>query len=286
MRDGGGAPPDGACRSCGEALVDGARYCTGCGAPTSPRERAVRGAPPAPSPRLVECDACGAGNAASRLLCARCAAPLRDEVVGGTALPEPVAADRAGAAARRDVPSLALALVLLAALVTAGVLLSLVTARFRSADGTGVPPGVPLEAASASSALAGHAADRVADGDPRTAWTEAAPGTGEGQWVQVTTGGEVLVGEVVVYAGDQADAATWAAGGRPSLVRVEVGDRQFRVRLRPVLGPQPVSLPDPVRADRVRLVVEEVRGGADREHLAISEVVLVAADGAPPPTGG
>lgn len=272
------------CRSCQADLLPAARFCVNCGTSvgqspaTTPEEpRSTR------APRLVECDECGAGNAASRPLCARCGAPLRDEIPGGDALPDTAHGDLAtppGAGdtpATRDVPTVLLTLVILAGLVTAGVLLSLVSFRVNAPEAPAVPTGVNLQAASASTALDGHPASLAIDGDPATAWTEAAQGPGEGEWLEVTMATDVSVQRVLIWDGDQRGDVQFEENGRAAAVRIEVADRQFRVRLQDLKGPQAIDLPEPVTADRVRVVVEEATAGSRYTDLAISEIVVEAA---------
>ncbi|CAN5648707.1 hypothetical protein BH24ACT15_BH24ACT15_07090 [soil metagenome] len=271
------------CRHCDAGLLPGARFCVNCGTSTAPVAEA---APPESrsvlKARLVECDDCGAGNAASRPLCARCGAPLRDEIPGGDALPDSahdhggLQAATSGSSAARDVPTVLLSLVILAGLVTAGVLLSLLSSRVGASESPTVPTGVSLQAASASTALDGHPASHAIDGDPATSWTEAAQGPGQEEWLEVTMAADVSVQRVLIWDGDQRSDRQFRENGRAKAVRIEVADRQFRVRLQDLKGPQAIDLPEPVVADRVRVVVEDAIAGSRYTDLAISEIVVEA----------
>lgn len=270
---------EGGCARCGTIPPRGARFCTGCGAPLGVRPAAVVSATPsdpAHVQRLVECDACGAGNAASRALCARCGAPMRDEIPGGDALPDDVAPpiDALPPMVRGEGPSLLLALVILAGLITAGVLLALVTSRVTTPDATTVPTGVALQSAVASSSLDDHPASLVIDGDPATAWTEAAQGAGEEEWIEVAMAEATPIRRVLIWNGDQGTDGRFTQNGRAVSVRIEIGDRQFRVALRDITGPQAIDLPGPVTASRLRVVVEEGIPGTRYTDLAISEIVV------------
>ncbi|MGI9018391.1 MAG: NADase-type glycan-binding domain-containing protein [Euzebya sp.] len=277
------------CASCAKALLKDARYCTHCGVavPRRRQDAAVgQDADDLPgdlssdrASRLVECDSCGAGNAVSRPLCARCGTPMREEIPGGDALPQtthdlrqPSPASPAG----RDMPPVMLALVIIAGLVTAGVLLALVTSRVTADDNPSMSTGVALQAASASTALDGHPASLAIDGDSATAWTEAAEGTGDEEWIEVTMAAEVAVRRVLIWSGDQRDQVRFEENGHASAIRIEIADRQFRVRLQNVLGPQAIDLPEAVMADRLRIVVERAVAGVRYNDLAISEVVVEA----------
>ncbi|MEE8601031.1 NADase-type glycan-binding domain-containing protein [Euzebya tangerina] len=274
-----------ACPHCDAPVMADQRFCTNCGGSLTAAAEVAADLTDQKAARLVECDVCGAGNAQSRPLCAVCSAPLRDEIPGGDALPEeldtPVTATSPDGPERRDVPTLVLSLVILAALVTAGVMLSLLSSRFGPLDDEAIPTGVALQAASASSALGDHPASLAIDGDTATAWTEAASGSGQDQWLEVTMASEVSVSRILLWNGDQRDDTRFDENGRAAAIRIEVtddvADRQFRVVLEDTSGPQQVDLPEPVVTDRVRVVVEDAIAGDRYTDLAISEIVVQAA---------
>lgn len=284
-----------ACVRCGAEQAPGARFCTACGLRRADDEGtgppvtgvAAGGGVAAPAGavrQLVECEVCGAGNAASRPLCARCGSPMREEVPGGDALPDAlpdeIATDPGATTGRparhREGPSLLLALVLLAGLFGAGVLLSLVTARF-AADDVTPPEGIPARSADASSSVEGRPPSAAIDGDPATAWALPAPDEGEEGWLDVVLDREAEITGLLVWNGDQADERRFSDGGRAAVVRIEVGDRAFRVALRDLTGPQAVDLPEAVTADRVRIVIEEAVPGTRTADVGISEVLVEGA---------
>ncbi|CAN5361899.1 hypothetical protein BH23ACT9_BH23ACT9_16290 [soil metagenome] len=277
------------CRRCATDLLPGARYCTACGSPVA--GVAAAGAAPAAGPiaqggsaeageaavPLVECETCGAGNAASRPLCARCGSPLRDEVPGGDALPEPGTGDPGSVVTAprvRESSSVLLSLVLLAGLLTAGVLLALVTSRVTAPESEGVPSGLRLNSAVASSSLPDHPPSMAIDGDPATAWTEAAEGPGTEEWIEVVLEQPASILRVLIWNGDQRDDVRFSENGRASAVRLEIADRQFRVALRDITGPQAIELTEPVTARSVRIVIEDATPGSRYNDLAISEIVI------------
>lgn len=263
------------CASCGTSLPDGARFCTDCGAATSPPDRtpagSARQAEELPQARLVECESCGAGNAASRALCARCNAPLRDEVPGGDALPADIdgpgpSADRPATRGLDGSPVL-LSLVILAGLLMAGALLALVTSRVTNRDEDQVPEGVPLQVLESSGAVDGAPAELVVDGDPATAWTTPADG-GVGAILVLGLPEAQEVRRVLLWNGDGG-----SGGGRVASLTIEVADRQFRVEVLDTDGPQAIDLPEGLVAGEVRLEVEEVVPD-DADGVTISEVVV------------
>lgn len=221
--------------------------------------------------RLVECEGCGAPNAASRPLCARCGLPLREEIPGGDALPDRAVEDEPRVRAK-DASPVILGLVLLAGLLTAGVLLAYATALLR--DNGNPVEGVSLRGATASSVVEGHTALAVIDGDPMTSWHEAQEGPGQGAWIEVDLGEELAVRRVLLWNGYQRDEDVFASHGRASAVTLEIGERVFRVDLLDIRGPQAVDLPDDVISDRVRVVVDAVAD--DSPVLAISEIAVEA----------
>src|SRR5688500_5528004 len=150
-------------------------------------------------PAVVTCGVCGALNAKSRQVCARCRAPLREGAVAPPPPSPPVPGDltahdfgpalRAAAPPGRS-PALPRVLVALAALALLVVTGTLLAAR-RGAAPEGDPRAtaslaeLPIALASSSSAAEGEDAGRVIDGDPGTAWTEDAPGPGIGEWLEL-----------------------------------------------------------------------------------------------------
>jgi hypothetical protein len=268
------------CPECGADLVAAARYCTTCGVLVAADDDPRSTARPPVVPTLVECDACGAGNAASRLLCARCQTPLRDEVPGGDALPEDAGLPAITPGRHRESPSLLFGLVVLAGLLTAGVLLSLVASRLGSTEAAEVPSGIEIRTAEASSAMEGQPARSLIDDDPSTAW---ASGDGEDDpWVELVLAEPSTVRRLLIWTGDQGDAARFTTSGRPLAVRLDIDgpdddgedeSRQFLATMRDITGPQAIDLPEPVRASTVRITVERAAGGT-RAGVAMSEVVI------------
>lgn len=275
------------CGECRADLPEGARFCTSCGhavpGASAGAGRPAAARPPAAGPledetaavRLVECEECGAGNAASRALCARCNAPLRDEVPGGDALPHgdlPEEVPPAPAPSRGlDASPVLLALVILAGLVMAGALLALVTSRVRTPAADTVPEGVALEVLESSGAVPEGPVGRAVDGDPDTAWVTP-PDVEVGASLLLGLPEDQQVRRILLWNGEQGVAAE-DRHARVSALTVVVDDRRFRVDVLDIAGPQAIDLPDGLVADRVRLVVEEVTPGT-QDGVAIGEVVV------------
>lgn len=291
------------CARCGAEPTAGARFCTGCGEPLAARVGGAGGRPgdagedpwaPVRGPagaRLVHCPACDGANAASRPFCGRCGVALRPGAEqGALVLPDPALRERAGAAGgapaeprEGGVPATLLVVTVLAALAIIGVLLTILSARGVGLfAGPGVPPTpgapVPVEpaAARASSMVppsgdVTYGPENLLDGDETTAWKEGAASDGTGEWVELRFDREIAVSRLLVWNGDQRPGR-FAEHNRVASARLEVGDRAFTADLLDVEGPQAVDLPEPVLADRVRVVVLDVHAGDRYEDTALSRL--------------
>lgn len=275
-----------ACARC-DAVGQSGNFCTSCGYDLRPPEPAVltprhREPEPAP-PAVVTCGVCGALNAESRRVCARCRAPLRDGVTApAPRTPDDLAAYDYGpamraAAARPRSPVLLRVVLGLAAVVILGVTGTLLAAR-RVAPPTAPSPSASLaelsvRAVRASSAAEAEAAGRAVDGDPGTAWAEDVAGPGVGEWLELRLDGRARILRLNVWNGDQR-GARFVARNRVHELRIDVGESRFTVELLDTQGPQVVELPRPVEADRLRLTVLSVHGATPDAATALSELML------------
>lgn len=260
------------CPRCQAAVSASDRFCTECG------KRLDADAADEGQAFLVECTACGAANAASRIRCAACRTAL---VANVPVTPIPAYPPAAADSPRSDgEPStMLLATVLLVGLFAAGALGAAIFSRLLPAT---TPPPVgaaatlPVTSARASSEVEGgdglHAAAAAVDGDPTTAWA----GAGVGEWLEVELPADASVHRIVVHNGWQAPDR-FDALSRARRVRIEAGERTFAVALLDLPGPQVVDLPEAVMADRLRLVIESIYGADGSLALAISEVAVQGA---------
>lgn len=144
------------------------------------------------------------------------------------------------------------------------------------------------------SKVANYEAANVFDGDPSTAWCEAAPGDGVGQWVEIPLGaGEQLtplheIG-VELRLGFQRDRNSFANNGMPTRVRVELRRKGEAIgSAEAACGAIcNVDLEGPPKASgplSLRLTVLEAKTGAKWSDTCVSEIlptfVEVAAQGA------
>lgn len=249
---------------------------------------------PPVAPQVVACVRCGGVNAVSRERCGRCGTPLS---TAATAPAEP-ADDEAGAphaaAASAEaqtaeppaMPGMIVILTVVLLAVTAAVALTLLSAR---GYGPFAGPDAPEPAVAGASAVevAGvivssmleaegattYGADNLVDGDPATAWNEAEPGDGVGEWVDVTLAEPTVVTSVVVWNGYQ-DGDFFARHNRVRRLQLTLGERTFAVRLLDRRGPQAITLPEPVAAERIRLRVAGTFPGTVYNDTALSELAV------------
>lgn len=285
-----------ACARC-DAVGQSGNFCTSCGYDLRPPEPAVltprhREPEPLAPPAVVTCGSCGALNAKSRRVCARCRAPL---AAGSAAVP-PATASSTGAPATgagpaapgfgpplRATPPPARSPVLLRVVLgLAAVAILAVTGTLLAAR-RGAPPAdpspsaslaeLPVRAVRASSAADAEPARRAVDGDPGTAWAEDAAGPGVGEWLELRLDQRARISRLNVWNGDQR-GARFVARNRVHELRIDVGESRFTVELLDTQGPQVVELPRPVEADRLRLTVLSVHGATPDAATALSELVL------------
>lgn len=112
----------------------------------------------------------------------------------------------------------------------------------------------------------------VFDGDPATAWVEAGPGDGQGQWIEYRFEWPMRVQSFEILAGYAKDRKAHVNNARPRELRVIV-DGEFieTVRLDDTMELQRLRLSEPVEAGRLRLQVVSSYPGRKWQDLAISE---------------
>lgn len=239
--------------------------------------------------RLVACPRCGATNAASRRRCGRCRSeldtdPSEPRAPVGDAGPMPQAEPEA-----RESSGLLVLATVFAGLTILGVTLTILSARgigpFAGPGGDETPqPGEPVpvevvEVEASSELPAGgdgtYDATNLVDGDPTTAWNEAASGDGTGEWVELRLAEPAAVRRLLLWNGYQKEER-FAQHPRVRSLSIQAGDRSFTVTLLDDEGPMSVDLPAPVRTDTVRLTIGSVYPGARYNDAALSEVEILA----------
>lgn len=282
------------CAACG-VPADGGQFCVRCGQPLTPvlapaaTSVAVREAPRPPRNawlslqeiRLLACPRCGAPNSAARWHCARC----------GTRFDEPAADDATPvewAAATEDTaavqPEAAPWLTLIT--VVAGVAVLVVAVVLLASRGVGPFKGqseattvvqateVPIDGADASSAAdADSGARRLIDGDTGTAWRVDAGGT---EWIELRLDEPVRVDHLLVWNGDQASDASFAATNRvaEALIIFPEVDKGYHTFFEDIDDNFRIDIPHAPTTDRIRIEVVDTEGGHD--VTALSEIEALA----------
>lgn len=272
----------GDCPRC-DAPRQAGNFCTGCGYDLRPPDPPIvvprHRRPPPPRATIMACPACGAANAGSRARCARCGVSLREGVAArpspdSQGFGPPLRADRSRAPRAFVVATVAVGLSL------AAVLGTVVAARGLGPFGGAAAPTPardPVEAtvADAATVLPAAGPERLLDGDAATAWV--LPGPPEGQWVEIELARPVAVERLLVWNGDQR-GERFVERNRVRGLRIALGGRRFSVELLDVQGPQVVALPQPVRADRLRLTVTSVHHGGQAGRTALAEIEIYDTD--------
>jgi hypothetical protein len=291
------------CPRCGATVAADLNFCTSCGYDLrAPAANAPATTPPEVERRLRRCPVCGASNAASRRWCGRCQAPLEPDR-GPDGEPDDGAengavaddAETLAAPSERETPAMLVLLFLVAGMVILGVLMTLLNARgvgwFAGPPAEpepGEPVPVPVVAVRASSSLPAsgdvtYDPENLTDGDPTTAWNEAAAGSGEGEWVELILEDAVPVGRVLVWNGYQ-KGAQFRDNARVATVDIDIGERTLTADLLDIPGPQAIDFPEPIPADRLRLTIRRTYEGRRYTDAALSEIEVHAMlDAAPGP---
>jgi hypothetical protein len=236
----------------------------------------------------MTCPRCEAAVGGDANFCIRCGTQLRDDAE--LDLPDDLPVEPA---AERETSAALLAVTALAALLVGGVLATLLGARgigfLASPQASGPAPGDPvrlqIREVLVSSALqptgaVDYGSDNLVDGDPATAWNEAAAGDGTGEWVEVVLPGPAEVSRVLLWNGYQKEGV-FETNNRVAQLRLDLAGRNFIVELLDVRGPQAVDFPEPVHTDRVRLVIERVYPGNRYNDAALSDLQVYGPRAAP-----
>ena len=137
------------------------------------------------------------------------------------------------------------------------------------------PNAYRLPSATASSHLTlapySYPAGNLVDGDPSSAWAEGAPGTGIGQWLDVTFPRTRQLRELRIVSGYAKRPEIFARYNRPKRLRFDFSDgtsRTITLADSPSLQRFPVS----ASAKKVRVTVLAVYRGTTRNETYISEI--------------
>lgn len=112
------------------------------------------------------------------------------------------------------------------------------------------------------------------DGKTDTAWCEAAPGIGLGQWVEFRLDRNAKIrGFTIVNGYNKAGSFDrWQANGRVHVVAVDVDEVSGRVALEDNRSPQSFTFKEPPTGDRIRFAIGSVYPGHSYSDTCLSEV--------------
>jgi HEAT repeat protein len=120
----------------------------------------------------------------------------------------------------------------------------------------------------------------IDDGDPATAWREGMGGIGHGEFVTARTRfDDAKVVALRLVPGDAASEEAFRRHNRLRRIGLEVGQRSFWVEWPEDPARRPtaawwVALPEPVPADCVSVIIDEVYRGAAGADTAIAELAI------------
>lgn len=117
-----------------------------------------------------------------------------------------------------------------------------------------------------------HTADCMVDGNLSTAWIEADPGQGIGEWIQVSFDGKVLLNGFEICAGLQENEDLYNKNSRPQDISVSFSDGTcYDYTLSDTYGGQRIQF-DPIQTDSIIIEIKSVYPGWKYEDTCISEV--------------
>jgi hypothetical protein len=111
------------------------------------------------------------------------------------------------------------------------------------------------------------------DGDMSTAWAEGAAGAGDQEWVLLSWPAEQSLRGIHVANGYAKSSQLFMKNGRVKRLRLTFPDGQSAsLPVRDAPEPQILSLPSPVRAQWVKIEIEDAIPGEKYSDTAISEL--------------
>ncbi|MBN2352650.1 MAG: hypothetical protein JXD23_08800 [Spirochaetales bacterium] len=112
---------------------------------------------------------------------------------------------------------------------------------------------------------------KVFDGKPDTGWAESAPGSGNGEWIEIRFARPVTADKIVVSPG-WFDKRYWILNNRIKSLSIELDDYGKEARFKDQMIPQDVSLSGEKTFTRARFVVRDVYRTAKDDDTCIAEI--------------
>lgn len=120
-----------------------------------------------------------------------------------------------------------------------------------------------------------HLAERVLDGDLKTAWVEGADGQGLGESLGIVLDDVYTVNGFYIYAGYQKSDDLYYKNSRPKEIEILFSDGTINtIELEDVIGMQNVKFPHSVETSGIEITINSVYAGNKYEDTAISEIQL------------
>ena len=122
-----------------------------------------------------------------------------------------------------------------------------------------------------------YSAERVFDGDVKTAWVEAEEGFGKGAWIQ-SSFPEMTIKQIAIYPGCNLYESSWKNNNRPKdITLIFSSGQQEKKSLSDERRLQIFTLDKPQLTSSLRVVLESVFQGEKFDDTCISEIVYDAA---------
>ena len=120
-----------------------------------------------------------------------------------------------------------------------------------------------------------HTADRVIDGSLANAWAEGADGPGIGENLRLKLDDVYTINTIYINAGYQKSSDLYKKNCRPKEITLEFSNGvTMDYTLDDLNGQQQIVLPNSVRTDSIKIIIQSVYAGTKYEDTLISEIYL------------
>jgi hypothetical protein len=112
---------------------------------------------------------------------------------------------------------------------------------------------------------------RVFDGDPKTAWLEAAKGSGIDESVTLTLDKEITVDEIRIMPG-LFDTKWWKTNNRIKKLVAVASDQAITFNFADKMEEQGQKLPAPLKLTKIKFTIRDVYRSTGDDDTALSEI--------------
>ena len=117
-----------------------------------------------------------------------------------------------------------------------------------------------------------HGPEFAVDGDERTSWQEGVDGAGRGESITLHLSRERKVQALALKLGNWVSEEAFYANHRPKKLYLKIGGKKFLLTFKDGMTEKYVVLSEPVRADKLTLVLEKRYQGDLTKDTCISEI--------------